>query len=290
VAETISAYVAACSAGREITVAQQEVALQIRSTDLTKSRPRQPVRLEDQVRSSIPPLEAQRREALYRLALLIGQPPAEFPQSAASCAAEPKLNQPIPIGDGEELLSRRPDIRRAEYELHAATAQIGIATASLYPQITFGASIESVGPTSAFLDYSALKYSIGPLISWSFPNVHAAEDRIHGAKAGVQIAYTQFDGVVLNALRETESALTVYSHDLDQRALLQASRAHAATAAGDAQKLFSLGRENYLSVLDANLTLISTDQALAVLDAKISADQVTLFLALGGGWETSHPN
>jgi len=299
VAETTGAYVAACSAGREIAVAQQEVALQTRSTEFTQELftlgrgnsldVARATALQDQVRASIPPLEAEKREALYRLAVLTGRPPAEYPQSAASCDEEPQLNQPVPIGDGAELLARRPDVRRAEYELHAATAQIGIATASLYPQITFGASIESVGPTSAFLDYSSLKYSIGPLISWTFPNIRAAEDRIRGAKAGAQIAYAQFDGVVLNALRETESALTVYSHDLDQLALLQASRDQAAIAAADAQKLYSLGSENYLSVLDANLALISTDQAIAALDAKIAADQVTLFLALGGGWQMPDP-
>jgi outer membrane protein TolC len=95
---------------------------------------------------------------------------------------------------------------------------------------------------------------------------------------------------VLAALRETESALFIYARDLDQRNYLEASRHEAETAASDAERLFRLGGQDYLTVLDANLSLISADQALASLDSKISNDQVNLFLALGGGWETSGPN
>ncbi len=92
----------------------------------------------------------------------------------------------------------------------------------------------------------------------------------------------------MEALRETETALTTYARDLDQRRLLQLSRDQAALAARDADKLFRLGRETYLSVLEADIALVSADQALAALDTSIAADQVTVFLALGGGWETGN--
>ena len=300
VADTTRAYVAACSAGREITIAQQSVALQARSTTLTQRRfaagrgisldVTRAKALEDRVSASIPPLEAARRIALYRLAVLTGRPPAEFSRTVAACAQDPRLSQPIPVGDGRALLARRPDVRHAEYVLHAATAQVGVATADLYPKISLGIGVESIGPDSTFLQYSALKYSIGSLITWQFPNRRIAKARIRGAQATVDAAFGQFDGVVLAALRETESALFIYARDLDQRKYLEASRHEAATAASDAERLFRLGGQDYLTVLDANLSLISADQALAALDSKISADQITLFMALGGGWETAGSN
>jgi NodT family efflux transporter outer membrane factor (OMF) lipoprotein len=297
VAETTRAYAAACSAGREIGIAEQSVALQAHSTALTERRFRsgrgisldvtRAAALEDRVRASIPPLEAARRIALYRLAVLTGRPPAEFSAAVAQCAQEPLLSKPIPIGDGSALLARRPDVRRAEYTLHAATAQVGVVTADLYPKISLGISAESIGPTSAFLDYSSLKYSIGSLITWEFPNRRVAQAQIRGAQATVDAAFAQFDGTVLAALRETESALVVYARDLDQRTLLEASRREAASAADDAEKLFRLGGRDYLTVLDANISLIVVDQSLAALNSKIADDQVILFLALGGGWETA---
>jgi outer membrane protein, multidrug efflux system len=294
VAETTRAYADACSAGREIGVAEQSVALQARSTELTERRFHQgrgisldvtrAAALEDRVRASIPPLQAARRIALYRLAVLTGRPPAEFSAAVAQCAQEPLLNKPIPIGDGSALLARRPDVRRAEYTLHAATAQVGVVTADLYPKISLGIGAESIGPTSAFLDYSSLKYSIGSLITWEFPNRRVAQARVRGAQATVDAAFAQFDGTVLAALRETESALVIYARDLDQRTLLEASRREAATAAGNAETLFRLGGQDYLTVLDANIALIAVDQSLAALSSKIADDQVNLFLALGGGW------
>ncbi len=298
VAQTTLAYSAACSAGREISIARKSIDLQARSSVLTETLFRagrgtaldvaRAAALENRVRATVPPLEAARRVALYRLAVLTGRPPAEFSQTVAACVLEPRLTQPIPVGDGGALLARRPDVRRAEYLLHAATAGVGVATADLYPKVVLGTSVGSIGPTSAFLDYSTAKYSLGPLISWEFPNRRLAKARIHGAGADVDAAFAQFDGTVLEALREAETALTTYAHDLDQRRLLQLSRDQAALAARDADKLFRLGRETYLSVLEADIALVSADQALAALDTSIAADQVTVFLALGGGWETGN--
>jgi outer membrane protein, multidrug efflux system len=296
VAETAKAYADVCSAGRQIAIAKRSVALQAQSTQLTRELfetgrgisldVTRAKALEDRVRASIPPLEASQRVALYRLTVLTGRPPEEFPVGVARCADEPRLSQPVPIGDGAALVARRPDIRRAEAIFHATTAQVGVAIADLYPKVTFGLSAASVGPNVAFLQYSTLKYSAGPLITWEFPNRLVAEAHIRGAKADVEVAFAQFDGAVLAALREVEGALVVYARDLDQRKLLAASRDQSAIAAADAEKLFKAGSTNYLTALDANLALITADQSLAMLDGKIVDDQIMLFLALGGGWES----
>lgn len=295
VTETTKAYLESCAAGHEIEVANKTLALQTHSTALTKrlfSAGRgtsidttRSSGQEDQIRASLPMLHAQKQLALYRLAVLTGKPPAEFSPAVATCNHEPELKSPIPIGDGMAMLKRRPDVRRAEFELHAATAEIGVLTADLYPKVTLGASVGSVGLMSHFLDADTVKFSLGPLISWQFPDRTRIKLRIRGAEADQQAAYAKFDGVVLNALRETESALEVYARDLERLALLKNAQNKAEKSAKDAETLFKYGRQSYLPVLDANRTLISTEQAVAQVEGKILADQVNVFLALGGGWE-----
>ena len=297
VAETTRAFLDVCSFGREIAVAERSVALQEKSTELTRTlfRTGRGSTLDvtrasaqtDQVRATLPVLNAQKRVALYRLAVLTGHAPEDFPRAVQSCDQEPHLARPIPVGDGAGLLRRRPDIRRSEYELHSATARIGVATADLYPKITLGASIGSVGLNKNFLDADTLKFSLGPLISWQFPDRSRIQARIRAADADQQIAFARFDGTVLNALKEAESALETYARDLERRALLEAAREKASRAAEDTQQLFALGRQGFLPVLDATRTLTVVEQSVAAADSKLASDQVNVFLALGGGWEDS---
>jgi NodT family efflux transporter outer membrane factor (OMF) lipoprotein len=298
-AETVRAFVDACAAGHELTVARHSLDLQKRSFDLTRrlvqagrgsalDLTRSQAQVE-QFRANIPQLEAQHRTALYRLAVLAGRPPAEFPKDVDGCAAEPTLSAPIPVGDGAALIRRRPDIRQAERQLAAATARIGVATADLYPKIIFGASLGSVGDINDFLSGPTMNYGIGPLISWEFPQQNLARARIKAAEAGADAAFATFDGKVLGALRETESALTVYGKDLDRAAALRAARERAAQARSQADSLFSAGRQDALTNIDAQRVLASSDQALAQAESRIAADQVALFLALGGGWQTDPP-
>jgi NodT family efflux transporter outer membrane factor (OMF) lipoprotein len=294
-AETTRAYVEACSAGREIAVANRILTLQRRTTTLTDRlrRAGRGISLdvtrsqaqEAQVRATMPTLLATRQVALYRLATLTGRPPAEFDRTAAACTQEPRLSTPIPIGDGAALLKRRPDVRQAEAMLHAATARIGVATAELYPRVTLGASVGSVGLASRFLGGDTYKFSLGPLINWEFPNRGRVRARIAGAQAEADAGYARFDGVVLDALRETESALTVYARDLDRAAALRDARDKATRASRDAQTLFRAGRTGFLPTLDAQRTEIAAEQSLAAAESRLATDQVQLFLALGGGWE-----
>src|SRR5690606_6165125 len=151
------------------------------------------------------------------LAVLTGGPPSEFPADLASCAVPLQLDSPIPVGDGAALLARRPDVRAAERRLAAATARIGVATAELYPSISIGGSIGSTaGALGDLASGAARRYSLGPLISWSFPNVAVARSRIAQAEASAEGALAEFDGTWLTALQETESALTNYSRGLDR--------------------------------------------------------------------------
>ena len=296
-AETTRAFLEVCSIGREIAVAERSVALQAKSRELTQALQRagrgnsldvtRSSVQEDQIRASLPALQAGKRVALYRLAVLTGRAPEDFPRHVETCEQEPVLTRSLPIGDGIDLMRRRPDIRRAEFELQSATARIGVATSDLYPKVILGASIGSVGLDKNFLAADTFKFSLGPLVSWQFPDRTRTQARISAASAEQQAAFARFDGNVLNALKETESALEVYARDLERRALLESARQKASRAARDTEQLFALGRQSYLPVLDATRTLIASEQAVAAVESKLASDQVNVFLALGGGWDTA---
>jgi len=294
-ADTTRAYAEACSAGYQLKVAQESVDLQQKFVHLTQERiqrgrgiaidsSRAQAQLEG-LRANLPPLVARQRTALYRLAVLTGETPSRFPAEVAQCTTPPRVVQTIPVGDGASLLRRRPDVRQAERQLAGATARIGVATAELYPNITLGASFGSIGMMSQYNDANTWKFSLGPLISWNLPSTSSARVHIAQAEANTAGSLARFDSVVLNALRETESALTVYARELDRNAALRAARDQSALASQQAAKLYRYGRTDFLSALDADRTLAGAESTLAASDAQLAADQVQLFLALGGGWE-----
>jgi NodT family efflux transporter outer membrane factor (OMF) lipoprotein len=246
--------------------------------------------LVEQANAQVPQLEGERRADLYALAVLTGRPPAEVDGMAMVCRSIPKVKTIIPVGDGAALLARRPDVRQAERTLAADTARIGIATAQLFPSVTLAGqpSFEStqighIGQSRSF------NFSLGPMISWSFPNIAAATAQIKQARAGAEGSLAAFQGTVLTALKETESALARYAAALDQNAAL----ARASVAADDAARLsrlrFDTGRDNFLDLLVSERDRASARAALAQSDNAVADAQVSLFKALGGGWENAPP-
>jgi NodT family efflux transporter outer membrane factor (OMF) lipoprotein len=294
-ADTARAYADACAAVRQIAVAQQAVDLQQKFVALTDQRTRagrgtaiDGARARSQLaqlQAALPPLQAQHRVAYYRLAALTSKTPQEMNLHLLQCQAAPRLTAQIPVGDGAALLRRRPDIRQAERNLAGATARIGVATADLYPSISLGASVGSTGLLDHFGAGNAFRWSLGPLISWTLPDTGSAHSRIAQAEAGSDGALARFDGVVLSALKEVESAMTVYAREQDRNAALKTARDESALASEQAHRLYQFGRTDFLSVLDADRTLAATDAAWAASDAALASDQIALFLALGGGWE-----
>ena len=122
----------------------------------------------------------------------------------------------VPVGDGAALLKRRPDIRQAERRLAASTAGIGVATGELYPDISIGATIGTVGLIDDLGDPSTNRWGFGPSLSWKVPT-NGARARIREAEAATQGALAHFDGVVLNAIRETQTGLAQYTALLQRR-------------------------------------------------------------------------
>jgi NodT family efflux transporter outer membrane factor (OMF) lipoprotein len=297
-AEVAQAYAAACSAGYQFKVAQHSLDLQGQFVKLTENRVKlgRGIALDnsraraqyEQLRAALPPIEAHRRAALYKLAALTGEVPANFPAEVAKCDVPPRVQSTIPVGDGAALLRRRPDIRQAERMLAGSTARIGVATAELYPSIDLGLGLGSMGMIPGIGDSNTWHFNVGPLIRWNLPALSSARVHIAQAEAGTEGALARFDSVVLNALRETETALTVYARELDRNSALKASRDQQALASQQADKLYGFGRADFLTKLDADRALATAESAVAASDAQLAADQVTLFLALGGGWESTH--
>ncbi len=294
VADTTRAYADAASAAERLAVAERIVALLDRSLRVTRRRAEvglttgldtaRIAALRNQRQAEVPAIAAERQAALFRLATLTGRPPADLPAVATARVETLRLDQPIPVGDGAALLARRPDVRAAERRLAASTARIGIATADLYPRISLGGSVGSTGTGLGNLfGAGPLNWLLGPLISWTV-NPAKARARIAGAEADTQGALASFDGTVLTALEETETALSNYARALERRAALQAARDQAAVAARITRAQQREGQIDSLAQLDAERTFADTEAALALADAQIARAQVDVFRALGGSW------
>jgi NodT family efflux transporter outer membrane factor (OMF) lipoprotein len=295
-AETARTYAAACGFAAQANVARETVQLQTQTLELTQrlvEAGRGTVRdidqarvLAENARAQVPAFEAERRAALYALATLTGRPPAELDSQANQCVTPPGVSELIPVGDGQALLARRPDVRQAERLLAADTARVGVATAALYPSIrllgsvSLGAqSLDDLGKSSSF------NFSLGPLLSWSFPNITAARAQIRQAEAGAEGSLAAFDGTVLTALREVEQALARYSGEIERNVALRRADTAATNAARIAILRFDAGRDSLLQRIDAERERAAARASLAQSNAALAEAQVALFKALGGGWE-----
>lgn len=294
IADTTRAYADAASSAAQLKVARHILDLLDQLVDLTSRRHAAGVAtqldearvlaLREQRAADLPALEAQRQAALFRLATLTGRAPADLPEIAGQRSIGLEVTQAIPVGDGAALLARRPDIRAAERRLASNTARIGVATADLYPKISLGGSFGSTGPNIAdAFGAGPLRWLLGPLISWNL-NPSATRARIAGAEADSRAALATFDGTVLNALQETETALSTYARALDRRRSLLSARDFAEQAAWIARAQQKEGAIDGLQLLDTERTYADAQAALALQDARVSAAQIDLFRALGGGW------
>jgi NodT family efflux transporter outer membrane factor (OMF) lipoprotein len=294
VSDTARAYADASSAAERLAVAEHIVELLDQSLHLTEKQVEigQTTRLDtariaalrNQRQAEIPAIAAEREGALFRLATLTGRAPSELPATAGARTSSLKLDYPIPVGDGAQLLARRPDVRAAERRLAAATARIGVATAELYPQITLGGSLGSSAGSIGNLFSNPVGFLLGPLISWSFSDHARARARLAGAEAGSEEALAQFDGTVLRSLEETETALSVYANALRRREALQAARNEAEVAAKIVRAQQREGQVDSLALLDAERTFAESEAQLADINGQVASAQINLFRALGGGW------
>ena len=294
IADTARAYADAANAAERLAVAQHIVALLDTSLQLTERRVEVGLNsrldtariatLRNQRQAEIPAIAAERDNALFRLATLTGRAPAELPQQAGARTSSLSLDRPIPVGDGAQLLARRPDVRAAERRLAASTARIGVATAELYPRITLGGSLGASAGSFGNLFSNPIGFLLGPLISWSFSDHARARARVAGAEAGTQEALADFDGTVLRSLQETETALSAYANALQRLEALKSARNEAEVAAKIVRAQQREGQVDSLALLDAERTFAESEADLAAMNGQVATAQIDLFRALGGGW------
>ncbi|HYE19908.1 MAG TPA: efflux transporter outer membrane subunit [Tepidisphaeraceae bacterium] len=236
--------------------------------------------------SAIPTFDANARQAAHRLAVLLGLQPQALANELLKENAIPAPPPSVPVGVPADLLRRRPDVRRAERQLAAAVARIGVATADLYPRFSLAGSLglQSTDFGSLF-NYASRIYSIGPQVSWNIFDAGRIRANIAVGTAQQEQLLATYEQTVLNALREVEDALIAYQRELDRRTTLAAAVNANQRAVALANELYTAGRTDFLSVLQAERDLFQSQDALVQSDRLVSSNLIALYKALGGGWE-----
>jgi multidrug efflux system outer membrane protein len=238
--------------------------------------------------AQIPTLEASLKQAAYSLDLLLGLAPGALWNELSNETAIPILPPEVLVGLPSDLLRRRPDIRIAERQLAAATAQVGSAMADLFPKfsLTGFAGLQSVSASDWFTGRSRY-WSIGPTISWPIFDAGRIRANIEIRNAQQEQALNQYEKTVLAALGDVEKSLVSYSREqVRQRSLAEAVAANR-RAVEWANELYVRGLNDFLNVLDTQRSLYAAENDLAQSEATMASNLVALYKALGGGWETN---
>ena len=234
----------------------------------------------------IPLLEAQARQSIYNLSVLLGRDPAALVQELSPALAIPVAPPSVPVGVPSDLLRRRPDIRRAEAGIHSATAQIGVATADLFPRFfLFGSGGYQAAKLGSWFEPAGLFWSIGPSVSWPVFDMGRIRSNIEVQKALTEQSVIVYRQTVLSALQETENALIASAKEQEHRKSLVEAVAANRKAVDLALKLYTEGLTDFLNVLEAQRSLFVTEDALVQSNGTVSTSLVALYKALGGGWD-----
>jgi len=241
--------------------------------------------------AQVPALESSLREAMYHLAVLLGQAPGtlltELSRPASLALSPPE----VPAGLPSDLLKRRPDVRRSERQLAAATAQIGVATAELFPKFAL-----TGGTAGAVAGYESLHagnlvngaskfWDVGPTVTWRLLEYPRLRAEIRSQTAQQEQALAQYYQAVLSALEDVENALVAYGKEQERQGSLRDSVQSSRRALELANQLYTQGLGEFLNVLDAERTLYQAEDQLAQSEQNVSINLVALYKALGGGWE-----
>jgi NodT family efflux transporter outer membrane factor (OMF) lipoprotein len=237
--------------------------------------------------AQIPVYETSARQSIYALSVLLAKPPAELLDRLAPAGDLPGVPARIPAGLPSDLLRRRADVRQAEAQVHAATAQIGVATAALFPQFTLTGTLGwQSSQLSTFLSGSGRTESFGPSVSWQIFQGGAIVSNIHVQEALRDQAFITYRKTVLSAFQDVENALIAFTKEQQHFQSLQDSVVANAKAVDLSLTLYTEGLLDFLNVLIAERSLYTAEDALVQSRSNIATDLISLYKALGGGWET----
>lgn len=293
-AEIARSYFEMLGLEEQLAVARRNVAVQSQTETITKARMdggrgtafdvARSSALLNLTASTIPTLEAAARKTRHRLAVLVGEPPAALLDTLEPATALPWGLKLPTLGDPAALLRRRPDIRAAERELGGATARIGVATADLFPRVLFVGSIglqaDSFGDVGGG---GSSNWQFGPHLTWAAFDLGRVRARIAAATDQADAALANYERSVLVALQETEDALVDFGQEQHRARALQTSAAASQQAVELAHQRYAAGVADFLSVLDAERSLLEAQDRLAVSRTRTATALVAVYKALGGG-------
>ncbi|MDL5511127.1 TolC family protein [Arenibacter sp. M-2] len=240
----------------------------------------------ENTRATIPPLKAKIEALKNSLSVLIGEVPGNLDSTMVAKRPLPSLPSSVALGDINELLRRRPDIRRAEAALQIQIAKYNLSVAELYPKIQFGGSIGfSAVDFSNFGSKESFTWSIMPSISWAAFNLGRVKQQIRQNDALTLAALNQYEKTVLQGLEEIRTALSNYTNELQRRETLRTSSEASAEAAKFAKQRFNAGLDSFIDYLSADNTLLQAENLLAISEIYSATSLIAIYKALGGGWE-----
>lgn len=294
-AETASDYIQLRSLQAQRATTEQNLALARHSLKLTEVKMRDGVatRLEGAearaqvalIQARLPMLDQQQSRLLNALSFLLAEPPGALKTELTASRAVPPTPEKVPVGLPSELVRRRPDIRAAEAKLHAATADIGVATADFYPRLTLTGDVGLQAMQFSQLgNWGAHFFSFGPSLSLPIFEGGRLRGQLALRKAQQQEAAVNFQRTVLKAWHEVDDALVDYDTYQQQRSQLNTVVENDRLALDAAQKQYVAGATDFLNVLTVQQALLNAQQAQVASDADVSLSMVRIYKALGGGW------
>jgi NodT family efflux transporter outer membrane factor (OMF) lipoprotein len=241
--------------------------------------------------STVPQLESKISQQMHALALLVGKTPAELDAELTSAKPVPSAIAEIPAGLPSELLRRRPDIREAESNVQAAAARVGVQVSKLFPSITLTAEYGGQSGSSIvnLANSAARFYSIGPTIQWGLLNYPALKANIRTYQAKRDQKVLTYQKTVLTAFQEVEDALAAYDKEKQREKILRTEVEQYQRASSLALSKYTRGLTNFLDVLEAQRSLFTAQDSLAQSRAAVQINLISLYKALGGGWEKNDP-
>jgi multidrug efflux system outer membrane protein len=241
--------------------------------------------------ADVPSLENGFETAAHDLAVLLGQPPGAIESELTNAEPIPAEPPSVPVGLPSDLLQRRPDIGQAERLLAAATANIGVAKSDWFPKfsLTGDIALQSISTADWFTAGSRL-WTVGPTAQWRLFDAGRIRANVHIQTARQEEALAGYEQTVLSAFEDVENALTTYAKEQVRRESLARSRDASRKALDLAKDLYGKGLTDYLHVLDAERDYDQSEDALVLSEADVSLDLVSLYKALGGGWERPPDN
>ena len=300
VAEVALNYIDLRGFQEQIAIAQRNLKAQQHSAELTQQRFEggfvsglDVANAEAQVATTaaqIPALEQSAQQTIYSLSLLLGLEPGALLAELSPRGDIPAAPPAVPVGVPSELLRRRPDIRQAEAQIHAATAEIGVATADLFPRFSLTGNVGTQGSKfSSLTDWSNRFWSFGPSASWTFFATGRILSNIEVQKALQEQSFITYRQTVLAALQDVENALIASVKEQEHYKLLTEAVTANRRAVDLATRLYTQGETDFLNVLQAQGALYASENALALSARTLATNLVALYKALGGGWTPDPP-